>query len=833
MSNSRFLLFPLLALSLITDLPAQDSGSTPLATPSATPSAAPSMTPPVAEAVSSTAPSAAPTTAPAPVVEPASAVPAPAAAPSPASAASSPTAPISANYFVAPGGSDTAAGSVDQPFATISRAYEAASAGQTICLRGGTYREGVELKSKSGTEGAPITLRAYPGEKPVISGLDLLDLKWNATATPGLYEADFQIAPFAQLFYDGKPLLEARWPHCPRDTNGDWNFFSPDAWSTVDPEGNGDGTIKDKHLAESGLDMTGAGAVLNVAHQYYSWSRTVQNHAKGKDTFNYPQDLGVKKTADEGGVNSQYNRNRYYLFGLREFLGAPGEWFLDQANHKLLLMTPDGKAPVAGKLEVKRRDWGFIADQNSSYLTLDGVTFFGTAFRFGKDYNSRSIGIVINDCSILYSSWSTWVRVPKGAPHSGEDRIYPTINADKSRVTDNLFAYGALSALYIMGWQNLIENNVFHDFDYDSSLDYPPLQVNKPWPVLEDKGGYDIVRGNSIYRSGGILVQVALHGNEVCYNDLHDTFLSCYGGNKDVSALYTQAPLCSGTRFHHNWVHDGYAGTPPHPWGGGMGIRGDDKTCGLTIDHNVVWNLGSAGVELKNVDQPTPEQANVFANNTVFNHSKYNEKKNAVVFETEHGAENSLSTAVNNLTDGIYGHWFNKPLGTIKLFTNNTTSFDPSTQLRNAAWYDFRPSASATNLLHGGIEVPGISTNGPSGAPGIGAYDATEEGYWIPGHRAPEASCLIPPDRVQGAPANTDLIWLAGRGAASGDVYLGTSADAVGAATKTSPEFKGNHVPNLLAPGALAAGTTYYWRVDSVGKDGSVVKGPVWSFTTK
>ena len=264
-----------------------------------------------------------------------------------------------------------------------------------------------------------------------------------------------------------------------------------------------------------------------------------------------------------------------------------------------------------------------------------------------------------------------------------------------------------------------------------------------------------------------------------------------------------------------------------------MGIRGDDKTCGLTIDHNVVWNLGSAAIELKNVDQPTQEQANVLANNTVFNHSKYNEKKNAVIFETEHGAENSLSTAVNNLTDGIYGHWFQKPLGTVKLFTNNTTSFDPSTQLRNVAWSDFRPSTSSSNLLHGGIELPGISTNAPSGTPGIGAYDGTEEGYWIPGHRTPEASRPMPPDRAQGAPVDTDLIWLTGRAAASGDVYLGTSAEAVAAATKTSPEFKGNRVPNLLAPGSLASGTTYYWRVDSVGSDGSVVKGPVWSFTTK
>ena len=739
-----------------------------------------------------------------------------------------------ADYYVAPGGNDAQAGTQDAPFATIQHALDQAKPGNVIALRDGVYRQSVDLKAKSGNEGAPINLRAYPGEKPVISGLDVLDLKWAATATPGLYEAEFKAAPFAQIFYDGKPLLEARWPHCPRDANGDWNFFSPDAWATVDSDGNELGTVKDKHLAESGLDMTGAGAVLNVAHQYYSWTRTVQNHAKGKDTFNYPQDLGVKKTADEGGVNSQYNRNRYYLFGLREFLGAPGEWFLDKANHKLLLMTPDGKPPVPGKLEVKRRDWGFIADQNSSYLTLDGITFLGTAFRFGKDYNNRSTGIVVHDCSVLYSSWTTWERVPNGAPHSGEDRIYPTINADKSRVTDNIFAYGALSGLYIQGWKNQIENNVFRDFDYDSSLDYPPLQVNKPWPALEDKGGYDIVRGNSIYRSGGILLQVALHGNEVSYNDLHDAFLSCYGGNKDVSALYTQAPLCSGTRFHHNWIHDGYAGTPPHPWGGGMGIRGDDTTCGLTVDHNVVWNLGSAGVELKNVSAPTPDQANILANNTVFNHSKYNEKKSAVIFETEHGAENSLSTVVNNLTDGIYGHWFNKPLGPVKLFTNNDTTFQASRDLVNKDWNDFRPVSDAAAIINKGIPIEGISPVEEGKEPDIGAYEHDGPVYWIPGQRLRKASFPIVPDKSQDVPVNRDvLMWRPAYEAESHRVVFSTSEAGLNGTSAATVQKTFSGEENVFPLPNLKPGTTYFWRVDAVKTDKTELAGDVWTFTTK
>ncbi len=45
----------------------------------------------------------------------------------------------SATYYVAPDGIDTAAGNVGQPFASLARAQQAASAGDTVYLRGGTY----------------------------------------------------------------------------------------------------------------------------------------------------------------------------------------------------------------------------------------------------------------------------------------------------------------------------------------------------------------------------------------------------------------------------------------------------------------------------------------------------------------------------------------------------------------------------------------------------------------------------------------------------------------------------------------------------------------------
>ncbi|WP_030434457.1 right-handed parallel beta-helix repeat-containing protein [Actinoplanes subtropicus] len=44
-----------------------------------------------------------------------------------------------ATYYVAPGGSDSAAGTQSAPWASVAHAQSVASAGDTVYLRGGTY----------------------------------------------------------------------------------------------------------------------------------------------------------------------------------------------------------------------------------------------------------------------------------------------------------------------------------------------------------------------------------------------------------------------------------------------------------------------------------------------------------------------------------------------------------------------------------------------------------------------------------------------------------------------------------------------------------------------
>lgn len=736
----------------------------------------------------------------------------------------------SPDYVVAPGGSDEQPGTLAAPFATIQHALAQAKPGEVVALREGVYRQAVKLTGKSGTEGAPITLTAYGQEKPVISGLDVLQLKWKETPQAGVFVAPFEVSAVPQLFFDGKPMLEARWPNVPRDAKGDWNFFAPEVWATVDAEGNGYGMIVDSDLAATGWDVTGAQALLNVDHQFFAWTRPVINHSAGSTTFNYAKDLGTSVfKKDEQGGNPHLKDDLYFLFGMRQFLDVPGEWFFDAAAKQLYVYAPNGKNPATGQLEIKKRDWAFTADKDSNYLTIDGIGFFGTAFKFGNNYSNKSKNIIFRNNRVIESSWTDYLSLPKDHPAVGFDKVMPTMDVDNSQVVNNTFAFGALSGLYIGGFDNLIENNLFHDFCYASSLAYPPLQVSKAWPAMIGKAGRAIVRHNTFARSGGIQVQVAQEGNQFYLNEIRDSFLACYGGNKDTSALYTQNLFCSGTRFHHNWVHGAYSGTPPFPWGGGLAIRGDDKTCGLTIDHNVTWNLGAAGIEIKNVDNPTPEQGNRCINNTVFNHSAYTPVKTAILIPSTKNNWNSQSTVVNNLADSYFGWWGGKPMGKLKAYSNNSAAFDPAKQLVSLAWFDFRPAAGAAGIIDGGLPVEGITGAVVGMGPDIGAYERGDSVYWIPGQRLLNASLPIVPDKAKAVPTDRDvLMWKPAFGAVAHTIHFATSEE--GLANAEPQTFEGE--ANVFTLPKLASEQTYFWRVDATLPDQTVIKGDVWSFST-
>jgi hypothetical protein len=80
-----------------------------------------------------------------------------------------------ATYYVATTGSNSAAGTISQPFATLQKSNDVAVAGDTIYIRGGTYSlttpsnsgAGITITKSGTSDSKRIYFWAYPGEIPV------------------------------------------------------------------------------------------------------------------------------------------------------------------------------------------------------------------------------------------------------------------------------------------------------------------------------------------------------------------------------------------------------------------------------------------------------------------------------------------------------------------------------------------------------------------------------------------------------------------------------------------------------------------------------------------
>ncbi len=83
-------------------------------------------------------------------------------------------------YHVKPTGSDAACGDAEHPFATISKAAQMASPGDTVIVHEGVYREQVDPKRGGLSEHERITYCGAEGEaRPVIKGSECVQAGRN------------------------------------------------------------------------------------------------------------------------------------------------------------------------------------------------------------------------------------------------------------------------------------------------------------------------------------------------------------------------------------------------------------------------------------------------------------------------------------------------------------------------------------------------------------------------------------------------------------------------------------------------------------------------------
>jgi len=194
----------------------------------------------------------------------------------------------SSEYYVAPTGNDSNPGTMTSPFATIQRGHDVAAAGDTVWIRGGTYRPTTGkmsnagfVFSKSGTSDTNrIHFIAYPGELPVF---DFSQLQLSTSTAAGFYVTG------SWLHFKGLEIENVPMPGG-ASNNGIWNYGSsnsPAANNFYENLNIHNITGPGLSIAHNGNGVGGGHLILNVdSHDNYD-PNSSQGNGQNADGFGH------------------------------------------------------------------------------------------------------------------------------------------------------------------------------------------------------------------------------------------------------------------------------------------------------------------------------------------------------------------------------------------------------------------------------------------------------------------------------------------------------------------------------------------------------------------
>jgi len=481
-------------------------------------------------------------------------------------------------YYVAGNGDDRNPGTEALPFRTINRACRQLldrfgglpAGGLTIWIRDGIYRETVR-PVRSGTPESPIRFVAYPGEEPVVSGADILDVPWTLHAGK-IYKAPTTVE-FEQLFVDGQMMQEARWPNTPtRD-------LVRARHATCD-NGTDEAILIDDALPPG--DWNNAYVHIRPGPGWSYCTKQITNYEPGKSL-----------EFSDGGWQLEpliepAPGKHYWLFGSLAGLDRATEWFLDAQTHTVYLWCPGDPDPARHTIEVKRRDHAFDLS-GCGHIRIEGLRVFAAGIVME---DSTHCSVV--DCHLKYPLHRR--IVPPGIHFLPGDWKSNKMSGSYNEWRKTAIACSIGQGIYDLGDHSKVTNCIIHDWDLISSGTSGIAAFNAPF------GEYTY---NTICEGGsnGITLWTPF-SMRVEHNHIYNIgALSREGQCIGVAST----PDGGGTIIAYNRLHDSL-----EEWCYAINVGGG--ACGLRIHHNLIWNMALAGFVVDAV-----ELDNEIYNNTVFN----------------------------------------------------------------------------------------------------------------------------------------------------------------------------------------------------------------------
>lgn len=446
-----------------------------------------------------------------------------------------------AEIHVAPGGSDTAAGTGSAPLATLQAGVNRLAPGDTLLVHGGIYRETVAFP-RSGAAGMPITLKPFKGAKVVVSGCDPVG-GWTRH-TGAIWKASM---PWTlgtgrnQAFVGGRVASEARYPNTPAPglemyvggLSPLWPVFGefsiPQDSRTTHP-----GRVVSPLLAGQPDDHW-KGALYYGVH-YEGWcgqSGVIESSRDGEIRVGdrtrgwwFGSSYGAKYPKD-------HEEGRGTIVGHMNALDAPGEWHWQDG---VLYLIPEGGGPPKD-VEAKRRQVAFDLS-GREHIRIEGLDIRATSLRL-----DGSAHCVVDGCRIEYVSHfirqyaAGQVESGRDTIKSGETGIF--LGGHHNAFLNCSVRFSAGAGFHLRGHHQTIHNCLVDEVSYTAHY------LNAITDAVSDYSDYE---------------NLLVGGHTITFNTLRNAgrhFFNFYGNGTSLASR-DRAPMdILATLFAHNHLYNG------------------------------------------------------------------------------------------------------------------------------------------------------------------------------------------------------------------------------------------------------------------------------------
>jgi len=496
---------------------------------------------------------------------------------------------------VAPGGDDQGAGTADKPFASLERARDEIRAirqktgmpkgGVTVLVHGGAYSVSKTFTlaaEDSGNDGDPVRYCAAPGEKAAFQGGVRLG-GWKQLNDPHLYpllprESIGKVwyldmksvgitnpmplcdhSPAHELFFNDKAMQLARGP------NEGFLHITDVATKNLD---HGPGAYDTRPSSREGVftynsDLPDKWAtepdLLLYGYWFWGWSEAYQR-VERIDTGK--RMITLAKPWHENGFSVEAP---FYAYNALSEFDAPGEWYMDRVNGRILIYPPSDLENAMVHLSTFAST--MVTMENVSNVRFEGLTWeFGSADAIHVKGGSHCL---FAGCTIRHFAGNA-VEVKGGSKHG-------VLSCDIYSMGERgIWLEGGDRKMLVPGG-HFAENCDIHNLSRISHTYTPAV-----W--LEGVGNQ--ARHNRLHDIASSAIRLGGNDHIIEYNEIYNVVTE--SDDQGGIDMWNDATY-RGNVFRYNyWHHIGnWTGAGELPRCGQCAIRLDDGICGALIQGNI------------------------------------------------------------------------------------------------------------------------------------------------------------------------------------------------------------------------------------------------------